>query len=51
MGSTVKVTVPTSWEFCIVNGEEIKVTVAEDGVRYIYVDVVPDSGDVEIIKK
>jgi hypothetical protein len=48
---TVKVTVPTSWEFCIVNGEEIKVTVADDGVRYIYVDVIPDSGNVEIFKK
>ena len=48
---TVKVTVPESWEFCIVNGEEIEVKIAENGVRFIYVDVVPDSGSVEIAKK
>jgi hypothetical protein len=48
---TVKVTVPESWEFCTVNGEEIEVKIAENGVRFIYVDVVPDSGSVEIAKK
>ena len=48
---TVKVTVPSAWEACIVNGEEIKVLTAENGISYVLVDVVPDSGDVQIARK
>ena len=48
---TVKVTVPESWEFCIANGEEIKVQTAENGESFILFDVVPDSGDVQITRK
>ena len=48
---TVKVTVPESWTACLVDGVETKVKIAENGESYVYVNVVPDSGSVEIVSK
>ena len=46
---TVKVTVPTSWETCLVNGSEtVKVYTDDNGVSYVYVNIIPDSGVVTI---
>ena len=49
MALTVKVTVPTSWETCLVNGSEtVKVYTDDNGVSYVYVNIIPDSGVVTI---
>lgn len=48
---TVKVTVPSSWKNCEVNGKALEVKTDEDGSKFVYVDILPDSGTVEIIEK
>jgi len=48
---TVKVTVPDGWNSCEVNGETLEIKTNENGGKYVYVNIVPDSGDVEIVKK
>ena len=50
MALTVKVSVPDSWNTVEYNDELIEVLENEDGTRYVYVDVVPDRGEVEISK-
>ena len=45
---TVKVRVPTTWNSATVNGEVLTVHTDNDGC-FVYVDIVPDSGTVEII--
>lgn len=49
---TVKVTVPTSWDVCIVNGAtELTVMTDASGEAYVLVDIVPDSGAVTLTSK
>ena len=50
MALTVKVSVPNTWNNASYNGETVEVQVNEDGSRYVYVNVVPDSGEIEIEK-
>ena len=46
---TVKVTVPNKWETCLVNStDSLTVMADENGVAYVYVDIVPDSGVVTL---
>ena len=45
---TVKVKVPGVWNSVNVNGKVIRVMTDNDGSQFIYVDIVPDSGSVEI---
>jgi hypothetical protein len=45
---TVKVYVPATWSSASVNGEELTVH-TEDGASFVYVNVLPDSGTVEIV--
>ena len=46
---TVKVSVPNSWDGCTVNGEALELITSDSGERYVYVNIVPDSGAVEIV--
>ena len=48
MALTVKVNVPATWNSANCNGEFLEVYINEDGSRYVYVNIVPDSGVVEI---
>lgn len=48
---TVKVEIPYSWDGCELNGETLKIMKDVYGVRYVYVDLVPDSSSIEIISK
>ena len=49
---TVKVSVPTSWNECLVNGSEtVSVITDASGNSYVYVNIVPDSGVVTIVAK
>ena len=49
---TVRVTVPTSWDICIVDGAtELTVMTDASGEAYVLVDIVPDSGSVTITAK
>ena len=48
---TVKVTVPSNWTECLVDGVEAEVIKTELGESFVYVSVVPDSGTVEIVSK
>ena len=43
MALTVKVTVPGNWESATVNGESLTIRTADDGSRFVYVDVAPES--------
>ena len=46
---TVKVAVPAIWDTATVNGEALEIHTAEDGSCFVYVNIVPDTGAVEII--
>ncbi len=46
---TVKVTVPDTWTSVTVGGETLSTLNDSDGNRYVYIDIVPDSGAVEIV--
>jgi hypothetical protein len=49
---TVRVTVPTSWNICVVNGStELEVKTDSTGEAYVLVDIVPDSGAVVLTAK
>lgn len=48
MALTVKVNVPGTWESAVCGGEALEVHVNSNGSRYVYVNIVPDSGTVEI---
>ena len=48
---TVRVTVPTGWTECIVGDKTVEVMVDENGESFVYVNIIPDSGVVTIIKK
>ena len=43
MELTVKVTVPGNWATASVNGESLTIRTADDGSRFVYVDVAPES--------
>ena len=45
---TVKVTVPSKWTSAVCNGETLSVETDENGNKFVYVNIVPDSGEVEI---
>ena len=45
---TVKVTVPEKWTSAVCNGEYLSVETDENGNKFVYVNIVPDSGAVEI---
>ncbi len=45
---TVKISVPNSWEFALVGSELVDVHVNDDGRAFIYANIVPDSGIVQI---
>ena len=45
---TVKVSVPEKWTSAVCDGETLTIDSDENGVRFVYVDVVTDSGAVEI---
>jgi hypothetical protein len=45
---TVKVNVPAIWESAKVGSEDLTVYKNADGTSYVYVNIVPDSGTVEI---
>lgn len=47
---TVKVTVPAKWTSAVCNGESLSVETDENGNKFVYVNIVPDSGAVEITK-
>lgn len=46
---TVKVTVPEQWVSARLDTEELDVKIDKDGSSYVLVNIVPDSGTVEII--
>ena len=46
---TVKVAVPSVWDSATVNGEALEIHVNADGSSYVYLNIVPDTGAVEII--
>ena len=46
---TVKITVPESWTSAKAGEQTLSVSVDADGNRFVYVDIVPDSGAVEIV--
>ena len=50
MGLTVKVTVPAKWERVAIDGTDtvLNVSIDENGVRYVMLDIVPDSGAVTL---
>jgi len=48
---TVKVTVPSRWKSCMVNGGELEIKTDENGTSFVYLNIVPDSGTVEISGK
>lgn len=45
---TVKASVPASWKAASANGETLDVHKAADGTQFVYINIVPDSGAVEI---
>ena len=45
---TVKVTVPAKWTSAVCNGETLPVETDGNGNKFVYVNIVPDSGAVEI---
>ena len=45
---TVKVTVPAKWTSAVCNGEYLSVETDDNGNKFVYVNIVPDSGAVEI---
>ena len=45
---TVKVTVPSKWTSATCDGETLEIRSDENGNKYVYVNIVPDSGAVEI---
>lgn len=45
---TVKVTVPGKWESAVCNGETLEILYDDNGNAFVYVNIVPDSGTVEI---
>ena len=45
---TVKVTVPDSWTEARIGDKTLSIMTDEGGERYVYADIVPDSGEVII---
>ncbi len=45
---TVRVYIPAMWDTAFYAGEELTVHATDGGERYVYVDILPDSGVVEI---
>ncbi len=48
MPLTVKVPVPMNWNTAASNGQLLTVHTENDGSKYVYLNIVPDSGDVSI---
>jgi hypothetical protein len=49
MALTVKVNVPAIWSSATANGQTLELHRNSNGSAYVYVNIVPDSGTVEII--
>ena len=49
MALTVKVTVPAIWSTATVNGQSLEINRTANGNAYVYVNIIPDSGTVELI--
>ena len=45
MALTVKVTIPAVWNSAKFDGEQVEIHVDSNGDRFVYVDILPDSGD------
>jgi len=46
---TVKVSVPSIWDTATVNGTALEIHKAADGSSFVYVNIVPDTGAIDII--
>jgi hypothetical protein len=46
---TVKVSVPSIWDTATVNGQTLEIHRNADGTSFVYVNIVPDTGAVEVI--
>ena len=45
MALTVKVTVPAVWNSVKFDGEQVDVHTDKNGEKFVYVNILPDSGD------